>query len=63
MKFLSIAGVSLFILFMKYPRNSHTPDEIDKDALFKIYQKKKFTIISCSPDWTTYDLSKDEISK
>ncbi|MEP7252177.1 MAG: hypothetical protein ABI683_07345 [Ginsengibacter sp.] len=63
MKFLSITGVSLFLLFMKYPRNSHTPDEIDKDALLKVFQKKKFTTISCSPDWATYYLSKDEIQQ
>ena len=36
---------------------------VDKAALAEITQKKSLTAISCSPDWTTYHLTKEEINE
>lgn len=36
---------------------------VDKAALAEVIQKKSLTAISCSPDWTTYHLTKEEINE
>lgn len=37
--------------------------KIDKEALNKVFFKKQFSTIQCSPDWSTYNLTEAEIKQ
>ena len=63
MKYLLFAGCFIIIFLMAYKGKKIGDDKIDKHALSKILLKKKFSTIRCSPDWTTYKLSKLEIQQ
>lgn len=63
MKLLLIAGYSLIIFLMGYTRIKGTPDTIDQEAYTDVILKKRFAALGCSPDWTTYNLTKLEIQQ
>lgn len=63
MKYLLFAGCSIIIFLMGYTGSTTKPHPIDKAALSKVIQKKQITSISCTPDWTTYRLSNEEIEQ
>ena len=63
MKYLAFAGCSILIFLMGYTHIKKTNDTIDKNAYARILFKKRATTISCSPDWTTYHLTKFEIQQ
>ncbi|MDB5224084.1 MAG: hypothetical protein JWN83_2751 [Chitinophagaceae bacterium] len=62
MRYLLITS-SVIIFLMGYTRIKTTPDPIDKAAYSKVILKKRATTISCTPDWTTYHLTKLEIQQ
>ncbi|HUS01589.1 MAG TPA: hypothetical protein VMY77_07675, partial [Chitinophagaceae bacterium] len=62
MKFLLIACSSV-IVFMGYTGMKKIPVEIDKAAYAKIILKKRYTSLSCTPDWTTYHLNELQIQQ
>lgn len=63
MKYLFFASCSAIIFLMGYTRIKKIPVAIDKAALAKVILKKRFSTISCTPDWTTYHLTKLEIQQ
>ena len=63
MKFLLIAGCSVIIFLMNYTRTHGPAEQVDKEAYLKLIEKKRLTSISCSPDWTSYHLTKTEIQQ
>ncbi|MEO6636968.1 MAG: hypothetical protein ABIN25_01755 [Ginsengibacter sp.] len=61
MKYLLAAVCSLpFILFFNNKKTSSFIP-INKAALAKVYEKRLLTTITCSPDWATYRLTKEEV--
>jgi tetratricopeptide (TPR) repeat protein len=46
---------------MGYTKIKNSPLEIDHQAISNLLLKKQFSTIRCTPDWTTYFLSKAEI--
>lgn len=62
MRLLIIAS-SVFIFLIRYVGINAGHDRIDKTAYTQTILKKRLTSISCSPDWTTYHLSKLEIQQ
>jgi tetratricopeptide (TPR) repeat protein len=63
MRYLLIVSCSAIIFLMGYTRIKKIPVAIDKAAFAKVILKKKFSTISCTPDWTTYHLTKLEIQQ
>ena len=63
MKYLFFASCSAIIFLMGYTRIKKIPVAIDKAAFAKVILKKRFSTISCTPDWTTYHLTKLEIQQ
>ncbi len=63
MRYLLIVSCSAIIFLMGYTRIKKIPVSIDKAAFAKVILKKKFSTISCTPDWTTYHLTKLEIQQ
>ncbi len=62
MRYLLITASSLsFLLLFNNKNSSFIP--IDKAALVEVNQKKSLTAISCSPDWATYHLTKEEVNE
>ncbi len=51
----------VIIFLMGYKTTETITDKIDQTALVKVIFKKKFSTISCTPDWTTYHLTKLDI--
>ena len=62
MRYLLLSA-GVLILLMGYKKSETTSGKIDQIALVKVILKKKFSTISCSPDWTTYHLTKLEIQE
>lgn len=62
MRLLIIAS-SLFIFLIRYAGINTGHDRIDTAAYTQTILKKRLTSISCTPDWTTYHLSKLEIQQ
>ena len=48
---------------MGYTHIKTPSDQIDKVAYDKVILKKRFSTISCTPDWTTYHLTKLQIQQ
>ncbi len=48
---------------MGYTGIKRSSAEVDKEAYLKAIQKKRLTVISCTPDWANYHLSKTEIQQ
>jgi tetratricopeptide (TPR) repeat protein len=63
MRYLLIVSCSAIIFLMGYTRIKKIPVAIDKAAFAKVILKKRFSTISCTPDWTTYHLTKLEIQQ
>ena len=63
MKYLAFAGCTFLIFLMGYTHINKNNDAIDKNAYSQVLYKKRVTTISCSPDWTTYHLTKLEIQQ
>ena len=63
MRYFLFASCSAIIFLMGYTRIKKIPFAIDKVELAKVILKKRFSTISCSPDWTTYHLTKLEIQQ
>src|SRR5258706_2583122 len=63
MRYLLFAGYFIVIFLMGYTGKKTSINKIDNAAVSKIILKKKFSTISCTPDWTTYHLSKLEIQQ
>ncbi len=63
MKFLLVAIISLILFLIGYTRVKPTVALIDKKALEEILLKKRFTTISCTPDWANYHLTQAEIEQ
>ncbi|MEO6290555.1 MAG: hypothetical protein ABIO76_11570 [Ginsengibacter sp.] len=64
MKFLLLSGGAAFLLLMGYTEISQqSPDPIDKEAYNKVIQKKRLTSIRCTPDWSTYHITNEEIQE
>ena len=63
MKYLLIAICSIIIFFMGNTAIRMSPDRIDKVAYSEVLLKKRSTIIGCTPDWSTYHLSKFEVQQ
>ncbi|MBA2563688.1 MAG: hypothetical protein H0V14_12430, partial [Chitinophagaceae bacterium] len=61
MKYLIIATASIVFLLMSY--TYHLPDKvnIDNNALQQVLAKKRIRTISCTPDWNTFNLTREEI--
>jgi tetratricopeptide (TPR) repeat protein len=62
MKYL-IATFSLIILLLGYTSITKDPGPIDIDAYSKVIFQKRSATISCSPDWSTYQLTRLEIQQ
>jgi hypothetical protein len=59
--FLFSIGV-IIILLMGYTKiNQPLPQPIDKEAYNKTILKKRLTSLRCTPDWSSYHISNDEI--
>ncbi|MEO6329948.1 MAG: hypothetical protein ABIO55_13500 [Ginsengibacter sp.] len=63
MKYLLIATCFAIIFLTKYSGIETSPGVIDNAAYTEAIQKKRLTIIGCSPDWTTYHLTRAEIQQ
>ena len=63
MRYLFIAGCSVIIFLMGYKRVEEPIQQVDKEAYLKAIENKQLTSISCSPDWSTYHLTKTEIQQ
>jgi len=63
MKYLLIALCSIIIFLMGNSGIRISPDGIDKAAYSEVLLKKRSTIIGCTPDWSTYHLSKLEVQQ
>ena len=63
MRYLLFASCSIIIFLMGYTHIKIPSDQIDKVAYDKVILKKRFSTISCSPDWTTYHLTKLQIQQ
>ena len=63
MKFLLVALCSVIILLMGYTGIKRSPGKIDTAAYSEVILKKRFTSVTCSPDWKTYHLTKLEIQQ
>lgn len=63
MKYLLIAASSLSFFFFFGNKKNSSFIPIDKTALAEVNEKRSLTAISCSPDWTTYHLTKEEINE
>ncbi len=63
MRLILFASSVLIVLLMGYTKIKNTPHEIDHQALSNLILKKQFSSIRCTPDWTTYYLSKAEIQQ
>jgi tetratricopeptide (TPR) repeat protein len=61
MKLLLLAGCSIIIVLMGYTGTKNAPGKIDSKAKAELIVKKRSSAIRCTPDWTTYRLSKLEI--
>ncbi|MEO6456263.1 MAG: hypothetical protein ABIN97_19455 [Ginsengibacter sp.] len=62
MKLLFLAGCTLYIFLANFPEGRPDAVPVDKEAYNKARLKLRSAAIGCSPDWTTYYLSKEEIS-
>lgn len=63
MRYLFIGSCSFIIFLMGYTRVKTPTNQVDREAYLKVIQKKQLTSISCSPDWSTYHLTKTEIQQ
>lgn len=63
MRFLFIGCCSIIVFLMGYTSIKTTPGTIDQAAYAKITLKKRYTTLSCTPDWTTYHLTRFEIQQ
>ena len=63
MRYLLFASCSIIIFLMGYTNIKTPPGQIDKAAYAEVIVKKRFSTISCTPDWTTYHLTKLEIQQ
>ena len=63
MRFILFASSILIVFLMGYTKIKNTPHQIDHQALSNLLLKKQFSTIRCTPDWTTYYLSKAEIQQ
>lgn len=64
MKLLLFLSVSLIILLVGFTIVRPSSNSvIDRDAYDKVIQKKRFNSISCSPDWSTYRLTADDVQQ
>ena len=63
MRYLLFASCSIIIFLMGYPHIKTPSDQIDKVAYDKVILKKRFSTISCTPDWATYHLTKLQIQQ
>ncbi len=63
MRYLLFASCSIIIFLMGYTHIKTPSDQIDKVAYDKVILKKRFSTISCTPDWTTYHLTKLQIQQ
>ncbi len=48
---------------MGYTRIEMPTNQVDREAYLRVIQKKQLTSISCTPDWSTYQLTKTEIQQ
>jgi tetratricopeptide (TPR) repeat protein len=62
MRYLLSAAFFLLII-SGYTKFSSGPGVIDKAALRKVFLKKHFSTIRCSPDWSEYKLTRQEIQQ
>lgn len=58
-----IAVCSIIIFLMGNTAIRRSPDRIDKAAYSEVLLKKRLTLIGCTPDWSTYHLSKLEVQQ
>lgn len=63
MKYLIIAAISLPAFLFLNNKKASSFIQVDKEALANVYEKKLITSISCSPDWATYHLTKEEVNE
>jgi len=63
MRYFLSASCFIIIFLVGYTRNKIPPHKIDKAALAQLNLKKQFSAIRCTPDWSTYQLSKNEIQQ
>ena len=62
MKLLLFSCGTLIILLMGYKKiNQPFPALIDKQAYYKALQKKRLTSLRCTPDWSDYRITNEEI--
>ncbi|MEP7231385.1 MAG: hypothetical protein ABI691_14085 [Ginsengibacter sp.] len=63
MRYLFIGACSFVIFLMGYTRVEIPTNQVDREAYLRVIQKKQLTSISCTPDWSTYQLTKTEIQQ
>lgn len=57
-------SAAIIILLMGYTKiNQSSPRLIDKQAYNRAMQKKQSALLRCSPDWSTYHISNDDIKE
>ncbi|MEO6219390.1 MAG: hypothetical protein ABIO81_03110 [Ginsengibacter sp.] len=61
MKLLFITGSVIIMFFASFLKTASTIEPLDAEARTKALLKKRSSSITCSPDWATYYLSKQEI--
>ncbi len=63
MRYFIVASCFIIIFLVGYTRIKINPDNIDKAAVANLILKKQFSAIRCTPDWSTYQLSEQEIQQ
>ena len=63
MKFMLIICCSAILFFTAFTRLQHQPASFSKAAYEAALLKKERSLINCTPDWSEYYLSKDEVRR
>src|SRR5687768_4947578 len=63
MKFLLPALCTTIIVLVNHTAFKTKNDKNDITAYQELIKKKKYTLINCAPDWSTYNLSKEDVQQ
>ncbi len=63
MKYLVITTVSVLLILIAHTYNFIDQVKINNSAFQQVLAKKRMSIIRCTPDWSTFKLTNEEIQQ